>query len=414
MHHHGGGPHSGHYVAEVKSPAGIWCDMNDDFVSPQRQSPGGQSSKSAYMLFYVKDAKSQLEGIVNGAAANAGASASLSEAAAVVGLRRERERDTNTSPPLVRKKSKQDLAPQSSSQSPSTGGASASRFSLANGPKVNGSAHMAKESADADGSTLITSKKKLASSSTSSLLTQAVSPASFHGLATSMSSRALAQDEEEDVGETTTTGAGAADGGDQESEGEDADDSLRSPSGSQPRTPAPAPLSKKQRRKLERRQKALEERQQQRSSSSSSSHNASPASALASKHSGLIASPYAQSNPIFRNFSPASSTAGAGPGQSAEKKHLLKRLLSSSASANGSPTSSPTSHSGSGSGKRQRSNEEDVEEEDVSRAARASSASGSVSGSGSGSAPALPATSFGSASGRKGWMSGMKKKKRER
>ncbi|PWN19183.1 cysteine proteinase, partial [Microstroma glucosiphilum] len=54
VHHHGGGPHSGHYVAEVKSPAGVWCDMNDDFVSPQRQSPAAHSSKSAYMLFYVK------------------------------------------------------------------------------------------------------------------------------------------------------------------------------------------------------------------------------------------------------------------------------------------------------------------------------------------------------------------------
>lgn len=389
--------------------------MNDDMVSPERQGPGGHSSKSAYMLFYVKDAKSQLEGIVNGAAVGAGASASSSSSEAKAGVQRERERDTNMSPPLVHKKSKQDLASQVSSRSPSAGGPSVSRFSMANGPKVNGSANGAQEDADADAS--LPPRKKLASSSTSSLLTQAVSPASFHGLAAASSSRALAQDEEEDVGETTTTGAIAGEGA-QESDSEgadaDADESLRSASESQPRTPAPAPLSKKQRRKLERRQKAL---LQQQRSSSSSSLNSSPArsatTSTPSKLSGVIASPYAQSKPIFRNFSPASgSGSAAGAGVGGEKKHLLKRLMSNTANGTGtgmdSPTSSPSS--GTGSGKRQRSNEDDYgEEEGGARTVRASPASASAGES------AFPtSTCFGSASGRKGWMSGMKKKKRER
>ncbi|PWN26444.1 cysteine proteinase [Jaminaea rosea] len=53
VHHHGGGPHSGHYVAQVKSPAGKWCGMNDDMVSPS--SRPGAASKSAYILFYVRE-----------------------------------------------------------------------------------------------------------------------------------------------------------------------------------------------------------------------------------------------------------------------------------------------------------------------------------------------------------------------
>lgn len=65
VHHYGGGPHSGHYIAQVKSPAGKWMEMNDDMVSPIGKP--GQGSKSAYLLFYVRDAKESLDQVVNAA-----------------------------------------------------------------------------------------------------------------------------------------------------------------------------------------------------------------------------------------------------------------------------------------------------------------------------------------------------------
>ncbi|CAO1639067.1 unnamed protein product [Sympodiomycopsis kandeliae] len=54
VHHFGSGPHSGHYVAEVKGKNGNWYTMNDDSVSGT-STPGGSPSKSAYILFYVRN-----------------------------------------------------------------------------------------------------------------------------------------------------------------------------------------------------------------------------------------------------------------------------------------------------------------------------------------------------------------------
>ncbi|CAO1616874.1 unnamed protein product [Parajaminaea phylloscopi] len=73
VHHYGGGPHSGHYIAQVKSPAGKWMEMNDDMVTPITRP--GHESKSAYILFYVRDAKERLDQAIGTAAPPVGASA---------------------------------------------------------------------------------------------------------------------------------------------------------------------------------------------------------------------------------------------------------------------------------------------------------------------------------------------------
>ncbi|ORY90689.1 hypothetical protein BCR35DRAFT_105268 [Leucosporidium creatinivorum] len=49
VNHSGGGPHSGHYTANVKAPGGKWHSMNDSFVSAC--APPLQA-KNAYILFY--------------------------------------------------------------------------------------------------------------------------------------------------------------------------------------------------------------------------------------------------------------------------------------------------------------------------------------------------------------------------
>lgn len=58
VHHYGSGPHSGHYVAQVKSPSQGWTEMNDEMVRTCERP--GMQSKSAYILFYVRDAKESL------------------------------------------------------------------------------------------------------------------------------------------------------------------------------------------------------------------------------------------------------------------------------------------------------------------------------------------------------------------
>ncbi|KDQ15536.1 hypothetical protein BOTBODRAFT_31855 [Botryobasidium botryosum FD-172 SS1] len=60
--HAGGGPHSGHYYAHIKSASGKWFEMNDESVSPAFRSPLGL--KNAYLLFYMRERGSALEGVL--------------------------------------------------------------------------------------------------------------------------------------------------------------------------------------------------------------------------------------------------------------------------------------------------------------------------------------------------------------
>lgn len=53
IHHHGGGPNSGHYIASVRGSSGKrWYEMNDSSVQALRGAP--VNSSSAYVLFYVR------------------------------------------------------------------------------------------------------------------------------------------------------------------------------------------------------------------------------------------------------------------------------------------------------------------------------------------------------------------------
>lgn len=62
VHHYGDGPHSGHYIAQVKSPSGKWMEMNDDMVTPTMKP--GHESRSAYILFYARDPKESLGQVI--------------------------------------------------------------------------------------------------------------------------------------------------------------------------------------------------------------------------------------------------------------------------------------------------------------------------------------------------------------
>ena len=59
IHHHGGGPNSGHYVANVKAGRGPgWLSANDSTVSQAHNGKTSGEDKSCYVLFYVMDAAS--------------------------------------------------------------------------------------------------------------------------------------------------------------------------------------------------------------------------------------------------------------------------------------------------------------------------------------------------------------------
>ena len=59
--HAGGGPHSGHYYAYVKSKEGRWLEMNDESVTT---SSVPINKKTAYMLFYIQNKGQGLEAAV--------------------------------------------------------------------------------------------------------------------------------------------------------------------------------------------------------------------------------------------------------------------------------------------------------------------------------------------------------------
>jgi ubiquitin carboxyl-terminal hydrolase 36/42 len=62
VHHQGGGPNSGHYVASVRGTSGDrWYEMNDSHVSPLRGAP--VNAPTAYILFYVRVAANALEDV---------------------------------------------------------------------------------------------------------------------------------------------------------------------------------------------------------------------------------------------------------------------------------------------------------------------------------------------------------------
>lgn len=66
INHSGGGPHSGHYTANVKSAKGTWYHMNDDSVTASGAPP--LNARSAYVLFYCREKGDTLAGVINGSA----------------------------------------------------------------------------------------------------------------------------------------------------------------------------------------------------------------------------------------------------------------------------------------------------------------------------------------------------------
>ncbi|GAA5835410.1 hypothetical protein JCM11251_005227 [Rhodosporidiobolus azoricus] len=62
--HSGGGPHSGHYTAYVRSSSGKWYDMNDDYVSPVHGGGPPLGERNAYVLFYVREKGDALKGAI--------------------------------------------------------------------------------------------------------------------------------------------------------------------------------------------------------------------------------------------------------------------------------------------------------------------------------------------------------------
>lgn len=63
--HLGGGPHSGHYTAHVKSAdGGRWHHMNDESVQAENQAP--LDSRNAYVLFYCREEGDPLNEAIRG------------------------------------------------------------------------------------------------------------------------------------------------------------------------------------------------------------------------------------------------------------------------------------------------------------------------------------------------------------
>ncbi|SCV72777.1 BQ2448_4314 [Microbotryum intermedium] len=54
INHSGGGPHSGHYTANVKAANGTWYDMNDEMISSMGSSPP-LHRRQAYILAYCRE-----------------------------------------------------------------------------------------------------------------------------------------------------------------------------------------------------------------------------------------------------------------------------------------------------------------------------------------------------------------------
>lgn len=66
MNHSGGGPHSGHYTAYVKSGQGKWNNMNDSFVSQIPDNKPPINARNAYILFYCRVPGDSLATAING------------------------------------------------------------------------------------------------------------------------------------------------------------------------------------------------------------------------------------------------------------------------------------------------------------------------------------------------------------
>ena len=63
INHSGGGPHSGHYTANVRSANGSWHHMNDESVTSSSSAP--LNAKSADVLFYCRERGDGLNAIIN-------------------------------------------------------------------------------------------------------------------------------------------------------------------------------------------------------------------------------------------------------------------------------------------------------------------------------------------------------------
>lgn len=91
INHSGGGPHSGHYTANVKASNQKWYSMNDSSVSPCAPPI---NNRSAYVLFYIREKGESLKTAIN--------SGVISNGDGVKGVnghgKRPRERDDAGSP----------------------------------------------------------------------------------------------------------------------------------------------------------------------------------------------------------------------------------------------------------------------------------------------------------------------------
>ena len=85
IHHHGGGPNSGHYVSSVKDMRGKWQRMDDDLISRARFD---NNDPSAYILFYMRDPAAD-HGVNAAAIGNAGGSKDLLRALGAADAQRQ-------------------------------------------------------------------------------------------------------------------------------------------------------------------------------------------------------------------------------------------------------------------------------------------------------------------------------------
>lgn len=70
INHSGGGPHSGHYTAHVKSSAGPWYSMNDDMVTKTNDGKPPLNSRNAYVLTYCREQGDALKNAIMGGTSN--------------------------------------------------------------------------------------------------------------------------------------------------------------------------------------------------------------------------------------------------------------------------------------------------------------------------------------------------------
>lgn len=280
VHHHGGGPHSGHYVADVKSPSGKWLKANDDFIDTMSGKPNLES-KSAYLLFYVRNAKDGLQQAVASSTATSSA------------------RQTMPPPPsdIRRLPQQQPQQPQSSRFAPLEQRSPLLAQQQQNARSPLGEASSSRQQLAGSPPRLVPAKQKGHGSDFLSRIGP-VSSKTFHSQAAPSSSAAAALGgEDEDVGE-----AAAIDEPALATNGSSSKRAQDTPDGSEDEDDPPIDgsligngsknLSRKERR---RQQKALQRQQE---------------SSTVKK--GIPQTPYAPPSSIFRNFNNPAAAAKGG------------------------------------------------------------------------------------------------------